>query len=238
MYRRKSRFSVAAICLSSLLTLSLSSFPELVLAGEFNTARQGLPGRRVGGGTRGECNFGEKTLTALIPTNNLGLTVAANPKFFFFIPQTSDSQVVEFVLNDETDNPIYETTFKTTGTSGVISLSVPDSARLEIGKKYHFYVSVICDAQDRAQDVSIDGWIERVEPSPTLASKLEKVAPLERAALYAADDIWHEALITLAQLRQSRPNDPTIAAEWAKLLQSVGLDNIAQEPLTSASGQK
>lgn len=236
MYLRKSCFRFAAISLTSLLTLSLASFPELVLAEKFNSVRQGLPGRRVGGGTRGECNFGEKTLTALIPKNNLGLTVGGNPTFFFYIPQTTDSQAVEFVLRDESDRQVYEKTFKTTGTSGVISLTLPDSASfkpLEIGKKYHWYLSVICDAQNRASDVSVDGWIQRVETSPTLASELKKVAPPERAALYAASDIWHEALTTLAELRQSRPNDSTIAAEWAQLLQSVGLDNIVQEPIQS-----
>lgn len=236
MYRRKSHFRVAAICLTSVLTLSLGGFLEPVLAGDVNRARLGLPGRRVGGGTRGECNFGEKTLTALIPKNNLGLTVAGHPKFFFYIPETSDSQAVEFVLRDETDRQVYEKTFKTTGTSGVISLSLPESAQLkplEIGKKYHWYLSVICNAQNRAQDISVDGWIQRVEPNRTLASKLEKVAPRERAALYAASDLWHEALTTLAQMRHSRPNDSTIAAEWAQLLQSVGLDNIAQEPVYS-----
>ncbi len=233
MYCRKSRPLIAAICLSSLYTLSLGSFPELVLAENFNTPRQGLPGRRVGGGSRGNCNFGEQMLTALIPKNNLGLTVAGHPKFFFYIPQTTNSQVVEFVLRDETDRQIYETTFKTNGTSGVISLSLPNSAplkALEIGKKYQWYFSIICNPQNRANDVSVDGWIQRVKLSPTLTSELEKVAPRGRAALYATAGIWHEALTTLAALRHSRPDDSTIAAEWAQLLQSVGLDNIAQEP--------
>lgn len=231
MHRTKSRFHVAAVCLTSLLTLSLASFPELVFAGESNTARLGLPGRRVGGGTRGDCNFGEKTLTALIPKNNLGLTVAANPKFFFYIPQTTDSQEVEFVLSDETESEVYEKTFKTTGTSGVISIKLPDSAPLQVDKKYRWYLSVICNAQDRSNDVSIDGWIQRVQPSPTLASELPKVAPATRAARYAAGSIWHEALTTLAEQLRERPQDSTVAAQWAKLLQSVGLDNIAQEPL-------
>ena len=237
MHCIKSHLLIPAICLSSLLTLSLGSFPQLVLAENSNTPRQGLPGRRVGGGSRGNCNFGDKTLTALIPKNNLGVTVAGHPKFFFYIPQTTNSQLVEFVLRDETDRQIYETTFKTTGTSGVISLSLPNSAplkALQIGKKYQWYFSIICNAQNRANDVSVDGWIQRVEPSPTLASELEKAAPRERAALYATAGIWHEALTTLAALHHSRPNDSTIATEWAQLLQSVGLDNIAQEPFKAS----
>ena len=77
MYCRKYRPLVAAICLLLLFTISLGSFPELVLAENSNKHRQGLPGRRVGGGSRGDCNFGNKTLAALISKNNLGVTVAA-----------------------------------------------------------------------------------------------------------------------------------------------------------------
>ena len=230
MYQ-KTRFFVTAICLTSLLTLFLNSFPKPVVAQL--TQRQGLPGRRVGGGTRGECNFSEKSLMALIPKSNLGLAVAANPKLFFYIPQTSDSPEVEFVLNDEAGSPVYETIFKAIGTSGVVSLKLPDSTPLKIGKKYHWYLSVICNAQDRASDVSVDGWIQRVELSPTLASELKKAEPTKRAAVYAAADLWYVALATLAELRLSRPNDATISAEWAQLLQSVGLENIIQEPIYS-----
>ena len=82
MYKRNQK-TLAAIFLTSLLTLSLGSFPALLLAQQSNTVKVGLPGRRVGGGTRGNCNFGQKNLTALVPKNNLALTVAANPQLFF-----------------------------------------------------------------------------------------------------------------------------------------------------------
>lgn len=234
MYKRNYK-TLAAIFLTSLLTLSLSSFPELLLAQQSNTVKVGLPGRRVGGGTRGNCNFGEKNLTALVPKNNLALTVAANPQLFFYIPPTTDLQVLEFVLLDESDRQVYEKTFKTTGTSGIISLSLPNSAQLEMGKKYHWYLSVICNAQDRADDVSVDGWIQRVKLNPTLASKLAKVAPSQRAAVYAQADLWQEALTTLVEIRYSRPYDRNISAQWTSLLQSVGLENLSQEPVVAIS---
>lgn len=213
----------------------MGSFPALLLAQQSNTVKVGLPGRRVGGGTRGNCNFGEKKLTALVPKNNLALTVVANPQLFFYIPPKTDLQVVEFVLLDESERQVYEKTFKTTGTSGIISLILPNSAQLEMGKKYHWYLSVICNAQDRADDVSVDGWIQRVKLNPTLASKLAKVAPSQRAAVYAQADLWQEALTTLVEIRYSRPYDRSIAAQWTWLLQSVGLENLSQEPVVAIS---
>ena len=232
MTYRKYGKVIAAIFLTSLV-VSSSSFPQASGAQEPNSIRDGLPGRRVGSGTRGECNFGSKQLTALIPKNNLALTVAANPQLFFYLPSISNSQTIEFVLLDEADNQIYDKTFKPTSTNGIISLSLSDPSlkELAIGKKYHWYLSIICNAQDRANDISVDGWIQRVELNPTLARKLEISAPLQRPAVYVTADLWQDALANLAQLRLSHPNDTTIASHWSQLLRSIDLDNIAQEPL-------
>lgn len=236
MTNRKFGKAIAAIFFTSLLVTS-SSFPEASGAQEPNSIREGLPGRRIGSGTRGECNFGQKQLTALIPKNNLALTVAANPQLFFYLPSISNSQTIEFVLLDEADNQIYEKTFKPTSTNGIISLSLSDASlkELAISKKYHWYLSIICNAQDRANDISVDGWIQRVELNPTLAKKLEQTAPLQRPTVYATADLWQDALANLAQLRLSHPNDTKIASEWSQLLRSIDLNNIAQEPVVALS---
>ncbi|HEY9872510.1 MAG TPA: DUF928 domain-containing protein [Candidatus Obscuribacterales bacterium] len=225
--------TLTAMCLVSLLTTGLA---EGVSADQSNqTSREGLPGRRVDGGTRrGNCVLGTKRLTALIPESNLGLTVAGYPTFFFYMPQTATPKPVEFVLQDENDNQLYQTTFTTTGDSGIINLQLPDSATLpplKTGKKYHWYFSVLCNPQNRADDVVVEGWTQKVALNPVLARKLEKASLEERAALYISENHWHEALVTLAELRRDRPDDSAIAEQWAKLLQSVGLDAIAQEPL-------
>ena len=227
--------SLAVIFSTLLLDLSLSSLPEVALAQELNPARAGLPGRRVGGGTRGNCNFGAKMLTALVPKNNLASTVAANPQLFFYIPQISKFQELEFVVLDENDNQVYEKKFTSTGKAGIIGINLPESSQLKglkIGKKYHWYLSVICNPADRANDIAVDGWIQRVTPNRNLTSKLRrKLAPLQLVHEYTAAGLWQEALTTLAQLRYSHPHDSTLAAEWSKLLHSVDLDSIAQEPL-------
>lgn len=229
--KNKKNRAFTAICLASLLTLSCG-FSEQVLAQK--QSREGFPGRRIGGGSRGGCPFGAKRLTAIVPENNLGLTVAAYPTFFFYIPQTPTPQAVEFVLLDDNDRQVYQTKFMTTGDSGIVHLSLPDQAGLPplaIGKDYHWYFSMLCNPANRAYDVFVEGWIQRVEPNAVLASKLEKASSLERADLYASAGLWHEALVTLAELRRDRPYDSAIAANWTKLLQFVGLDTIAQEPL-------
>lgn len=212
--------------------LILSCLPEQVLAQK--ASREGLPGRRVGGGTRGECPIQAKRLTALVPENNLGLTVADYPTFFFYVPESPIPTTVEFVLLDDSDRQVYETSFMTAGTGGVINLSLPANAGLPpltIGKNYHWYFSIVCNPVNRAEDIFVEGWVQRVELDPILAIKLDKASMQEQVNLYAAAGLWHEAITTLNHLRRDRPNDPTLIANWIQLLQSVELDTIAQEPL-------
>jgi hypothetical protein len=173
-------------------------------------------------------------LTALLPKTNLGLTVAGYPTFFFYIPQTP-IKTAEFVLLDEENKKkVYETTFQIQGTTGITKFSLPASKTLQplaVGKVYHWYISMICDPEDRSGDIYVDGWVQRVEANPNLVNQLEKASPHDQIALYRKNDLWYDTLRTLAERRRLSPNDKAIATEWTTLLKSVGLDEIAQEPL-------
>ena len=233
------RKTLMAVGLISLLGLALRGAPSYAQTeNEDVLPRQGLPGRRLGGGTRrpgNECIADETPLIALVPENNLGVTTAAYPSLLFYLPQVTQTRDVEFVLLDSTDQLLYDTTFQVKGNSGIISLSLPDNDTfppLAMNENYHWYFSIICDSAYRAQDIAVDGWIRRVELATTLTHQLDAAAPLERARLLEQESqLWHEALTILADLRRARPNDPTVATQWTQLLQSVGLDSIAQESL-------
>lgn len=176
-----------------------------------------------------------KPLTALIPKTQLGLTVAEYPTFFINVPQASE-QTGEFTLLDEDDKIVYETRLTLPSRAGVVSFSLPNTgtlAPLEVGKPYQWYFTIVYDFNDHSEDISVQGWIQRVEPSLDLIKKLEQAAPKNRPALYAAAGVWHETLASLAELRRDTPNDATLAQQWAELLklEAVELDEIAQEPL-------
>jgi len=206
----------------------------------------GAPNRRGRLGTRGLCpqdvtsGKPKKPLTSLLPVKsaqaNLGLTVAAYPTFFYYLPETSTRQV-EFLLVDEEERELYSTTLAVSGEPGVIGLSLPSDEGippLEVGRSYHWYFSIVCNPGefDKSRDPIVEGWIRRVELSSTLlAEKLEGATLRDRAALYAADGIWYETISTLAELRQTNPGDRALASTWSNLLHSVGLGHIAQESL-------
>jgi predicted N-formylglutamate amidohydrolase len=142
--------------------------------------------------------------------------------------------LVEFVLEDKEGNEVYTANFRTSGTSGIVTLSLPTQGGLSplvVGKDYKWFFSVVCQEDDRSKDAVVEGWVRRVELKPTLKTQLAQASLQKQVELYAEAEIWQDALATLVQLRRDKPNDSAIAADWAKLLSAAGLDNIAQESL-------
>jgi hypothetical protein len=222
---------------------------------------RGIPlGRARGGASRSkECQITKEPLTALVPNssksltevsnvftsgakNNLekstsesvwALTISARPSFWFYIPYSLNSHhSIEFVLQDEFDKTLYQNSFTFTETKpGVMQVKLSNnSTPLKIGKKYHWYFLVYCHTDD---PVYVEGWVERIAINPNLQIKLTRSTPQEKADLYAANGIWYDALTHLAQLRQINPNDVSLKADWESLLESVGLDAIASQPILS-----
>lgn len=227
--------AISTLCLTSLFAFFPYHLPKQVLAEDTGQNREGVPDRRVGGGTRGDREIYGLPVP-LVPQNNQGLTGSGNPTFFFYVPKTQQPQMGEFILVDEKEEVIYQTTFRNNGNSGVVGIELPANVAtksLEIGQKYRWFFAIIPNPNDRENDLAVTGSIERVEVDPSLRERLKNPDPLVRADIYAENKLWYDAIATLAQLRRTRPNDATVAAKWAQLLQSANLNEIAREPLVS-----
>lgn len=204
---------------------------------ESDTVRQGLPGRRLGGGTRSGVIFSHEDdyLTALVAPNNLGITTASHPSFMFYVPAMVSDQAAEFVLRNSNDELIYETAFRVEKAGGIINVetATSDIAALNLNENYHWYFSIIPEINDRANDVAVDGIIQRVDPEKwfiqqevdaTLLEQASEQNPLLHARLLRKKaDLWHDAAIALGELLQTNPNDIEIASEWHQLLETAGL---------------
>lgn len=142
--------------------------------------RQGLPGRRLGGGTRSGSLYSrvftedEVYLTALVTADNLSLTSAERPSFTFYIPEMLQDQQAEFVLRNAEDELVYETTFEIEKSGGLttIETSTAEIAPLNIGQNYTWYFSIVPNSVDRSNDIIVYGNIRRVES--TAAQSIEQ----------------------------------------------------------------
>ncbi|MDB9373342.1 DUF928 domain-containing protein [Nodularia sphaerocarpa] len=210
-------------------------------------------GSRSGAASRG-CDAADQIVTALVPTYQQtlnqdtqavipvtqvwGLTNSENPDFFFFVPYKASSITnIEFVLQEQTHNKsktLYRTSLTSPKSPGIISVHLPPSeASLQEGKMYHWFfkVRVQCDEKQPPKLDYADGWVQRVNQNSTLTEQIKQATLPQKATLYAANGVWYDAMMSLASLRLTNPQNETLLAQWTTLLHSVGLEEIANQPL-------
>jgi Domain of Unknown Function (DUF928) len=171
----------------------------------------------------------------LVPQSYYGTTLQEHPTILVYMP-TSNAREVIFSLKDEQKNLVYQMVVPTTGEAGVISLQLPETAPpLEVGQNYQWYIALKLDGELTPRSPFVDGWIQRIEPSPELAQSLKKEDALEVAAALGANGVWYDCVATLASLRSVQPMDRTLFGHWQELLGSVGLENITLVPLVVSS---
>lgn len=172
-------------------------------------------------------------LTALIPESNSGLTTAAYPTFFFYVPY-SKSVSGEFFLVDDKGNEVYQTPVPIKKTEGIVSVSLPSNSNLpplEVGKFYSWDFYLVFDSEEPSMTPSTSGWITRVQVKSDVNRELNNASAVAKPAIYAANGIWHDSLTSLAKLRCEDPKDLTLASKWRSLIDQIGLPKISKKPL-------
>jgi Domain of Unknown Function (DUF928) len=241
MMLRKIRKTLATNIGFALLLNSLWLGLPSTQAVEFSAPNTPPPGRRVGGAVRGTSaspqtcvTDSQKQLTALVPKVDVVLTTQNYPTFFWYVPPNSATMIEFNLIDDSSGEIVYESKLKTSGETGIVSLSLPENASLpplEVGKDYYWSFTIMCDRRNWQANPFVEGLIRRVEPNASLQQKLAQASAIERVNLYANAGFWYDTIAELANLRRSNPNDSLLTQEWQELLRSVQLDDIVLEPL-------
>ena len=243
--RRSKHSSIAIAFLCGLLSLGILNEPGLANSRTGNV-RQGLPGRRISGGSRSPSTAcllsqaeAEQKVVSLTPENNLNRTVSAHPTFWFSLPAIESSRQIEFALLDQDEEIIYTETLQATGKAGLESISLPQTTpALQPDKTYRWHLSVVCDPNSRATDLVVWGWIERTLANSSALQQIEKATPQERLALYSDLSAWNDLLTELVVLHRDRTlsNQSTTDLEnqWTTLLASENLSQLVDDPSTAS----
>ncbi len=218
------------------------------------------PGRRQGGASRGSCDLaGQPPLTALVPFSKsarsldgdtteatvlkqqslrsqpsdvFSLTIEARPSFWFYVPYSLTTTPLEFVLQDEDHNTLYQSHLSVDDSSrdrGIIQVTLPESApALQPETTYHWYFLAYCDQGDPS---FVDGWITRSPLSP--ADSLMAATPREQAIFYAQQGIWQDTVTLLGERYRENTTDADIARDWESLLESAHLTQLIEQPLVN-----
>lgn len=249
-------FSSGAIASSTITQFAPASRPTLA---QLPTTLEFVPppipdrgrprGRRSGTASRGSCEATQLPLTALVPTTQvnpgetdtnistiniayesvLSLTTQPNPTLWFYTPYPLSETSIAFTLQDEQAQTLYERRWEPTAAGaagGVVKVQIPETAvMLAEGDRYRWYLTAYC-----GENTSnfVEGWIERVPAEGLLTEDFAAASPIEKAQTYAQQGIWQDAL---TQLGTRSPEDTDLEAAWITLLSSVGLEEIAQQPI-------
>ncbi|MDY6940813.1 MAG: DUF928 domain-containing protein [Cyanobacteriota bacterium] len=231
--------TIAGILLGTLGSPALSQLSSEIEVADFEPPPVGAPGNRQDAGSRGaSCGFSTLRFLALVPETNVGLTLAERPTFWLYVPCTGGE--IEFeLLDEETGETVYLTTFDVTDGPGIISMPVPEAApSLETDKMYRWLFHFWSDNPENLAFVS--GVVIREPLTTELKAELEDATPLERMAIYGKNGLWYDMLAEIGQGYRDNPQDEAFTVNWEALLQNpvVGLEDLLSEPLVSCCNAK
>ena len=168
-------------------------------------------------------------LTAIVPTSNYGLTVAERPSFWVYLPETSATQLI-LTLKKPGRNPHWQQAVNLPEQSGIVGIKLSDEApALEMNEEYQWAVILVCGNKPNPNDPVVTAKVKRVNKSSVvLNSSRDNNTPIEKAAVYAREGIWHDSLDILIKEKPSTNNWNYI---WINYLQSAGLNEISDEPV-------
>jgi Domain of Unknown Function (DUF928) len=206
---------------------------------------RGAPLRAAGGASRvGRYDLniaspnpaaGPAALIALLPQTYSGTTVLSHPTLMVYLPASAAKTAI-FSLKDEAGKMVYQQNLIVSSAGGLMAITLPASTpALDVNKHYQWYVALQVDGDLNPSTPYVDGWIQRIEPTKAVAAALQQADVLKQAEALGADGVWYDCVAKLAAVRASAPTNKALDQQWKELLESVGLQEIAQVPLVAAA---
>jgi len=222
--------------LITLSALSIWTMPSSAARVVFKPPGDRAPKTSAGGASRNDSTCGiasnkppGENVTPLLPESDIGLTLAEHPTIFIYVPETS-AKTVFFSVQDANSNNIYQDYLKLPQKAGIVQVKLPiSSPGLKADQKYKWSLAMICTPSLEPDSPFVSGWINRVSFANTLNNTQNLT--LDSVIKLAASGLWYDTLSTLAELRRAQPNNQILTTSWQDLLNSVGLNAIADEPV-------
>jgi Domain of Unknown Function (DUF928) len=188
-------------------------------------ARAGNIPARVSGGARGGGT--DAVLVAVVP-NHVALTTQAQPSLFWFQSKPAKAKFELTVVEPKKPKPLLSLTAPQADKPGIHRVKLAKyKVELQPDVAYEWSVAIVPDAENRSRDVIAKGVIKRIDPPGDLASRVAQMGDLERAAAYAEAGIWYDAFESVSNAIEAHPDDPSLRAQRASLLQQIGLSEAA-----------
>jgi hypothetical protein len=173
-------------------------------------------------------------LIAVLPQTYSGTTLSERPTIQVYIP-ASEAKSAVFSLQDANGNVQYQTRLAVADKAGVISIRLPENApALRLGENYQWFLALEIDQELSPRTPYVDGWVQRIAPTPELTAALQNPDAMKRAEALGQNGLWYDCAAAMAQLRLTQPDNATVSQEWRELLEAVDLKDIVKAPIVAA----
>ncbi len=193
----------------------------------YQPPRRGAPGGRVGGGTRGP-SPGLPLLYALVP-DHVAVTAEKQPPLVWYLSKATSFPLEFTVVEAMGVEPILEVALSSPTDAGIHILSLAQyDLRLETGKTYQWFVSLIPDPARRSKDIIAGGMLEVKRLPENIAEAVKQATPQDATKLLAKAGFWYDAMGVISHGIQANPTDRALHDVRAALLDQVDLHTVAQ----------
>ena len=181
-----------------LVLLFFSNFFQLAQSSQTNygyvpPAKDRKQQKATASGSRG-CPGKSVDITSLIPTDHTPTTISAHPNFLFSVESVPNLPVRFSLIERGVIEPIWESDVAV-NQLGILTVSIPPTVSLDVGKKYVWNLEIICNPSRRSESWYIRAVIKRVPLKPKLARKLDEAnSEFEKAVILANNGIWYNAI--------------------------------------------
>ncbi|MGK7940879.1 MAG: DUF928 domain-containing protein [Crocosphaera sp.] len=224
------------------LTLINGTHQPLLLRAQLPPAPEtGTPtGKPTPGGTRSPyCPDTSLPITALAAYNGRDFTVSSHPTFWFYLPYTSqDIKEMKFIIEDPQQQSlrnIYTTNIERSNKSGIIKIPILNQPQyaLEFNKLYRWKLTVYCTENTSGDaDFVLEGWVKRIPISTELNNQLN-AGTQEDYLIYQDNQIWYDAINSLAEKYFANTQDSELNSAWLNLLKTINQAKLSQELLVN-----
>ncbi|MGI0482981.1 DUF928 domain-containing protein [Geminocystis sp. CENA526] len=198
---------------------------------KFKLPDRGVPDARMGGAVRG----GNKSIIAIIPPDKMPLASEKNSTIFVYIANNNSTEG-NLRITDINGQELYRGKFIPPQETGIIRIKLPETIELKTNTPYRWDIELKSPNIHPTQAMRLRtfGWLEKVSLEEKVSSETDSQEDIWASLNTLAEEgIWYDTLNKLAVLRLENPEDEQIKSEWVELLNSVGLEKIAQTDIFS-----
>jgi hypothetical protein len=189
--------------------------------------------------TDGGSRDGEKLpAMSVIAPKGPATTTSEHPSLLWFqdgpIPEkfSKTARIDVTLLDPKTPKPLLKVSSPLAGNkqggAGIHRIMLgKQKVTLEPGVAYKWTVALVVDPLSRSQDGFTSASIQRVPMTKELESELKNAAPGDKAAVYAQNGVWYDAVEAITAEIDKAPKDAGLRKMRADLLAANGLKEAA-----------